>query len=337
MNYTILEYVWIDGINNLRSKTKVYYKKVSSVEDIPYWNYDGSSTHQGTTEDSEVLLIPVRLYNCPFKNTNYNIEAFIVLCETYDKHMNPMPCNHRTTAKLTFDKYKDKEAWYGLEQEYFIYDNYDNKPLGYDENEPKHEKYYCSVGENDNRVRSLSEEHMNMCLYTKIKISGINQEVAPGQCEFQIGPEEGLKVSDDLWVARFILQKLGEKYGVKINFHPKPIQDNCNGSGCHTNFSTKETRQTNGYDNILQYIDKLKDNHKKHIEMYGVDNNMRLTGKNETSSIDKFSWSIGGRDCSIRIGYETFNDKKGYFEDRRPASNMNPYIVCPLILQTCVE
>ena len=329
---TILEYVWIDGKDNLRSKIKVCNSHVNSINDVSYWNYDGSSTHQGTTEDSEVTLIPVRLYKCPFKLANY-----IVLCETYDKHINPLPSNHRTDAKIIFDKYKGKKAWYGLEQEYFMEDYHTNKPLGYDENESKHEKYYCSVGSNDMRVRQLSEEHMTMCLDMGIKISGINQEVAPGQCEFQIGPEEGLKVCDDLWVARFILQKLGEKYKVKINYHPKPILTNCNGSGCHTNFSTNETRCENGYEQILQYIDKLKINHIKHIKAYGDDNHMRLIGTNETSSMDKFSWSVGGRDCSIRVGNDTFNDKKGYFEDRRPASNMNPYIVCPLILQTCIE
>ena len=221
---TILEYVWIDGKDNLRSKIKVCNSHVNSINDVSYWNYDGSSTHQGTTEDSEVTLIPVRLYKCPFKLANY-----IVLCETYDKHINPLPSNHRTDAKIIFDKYKGKKAWYGLEQEYFMEDYHTNKPLGYDENESKHEKYYCSVGSNDMRVRQLSEEHMTMCLDMGIKISGINQEVAPGQCEFQIGPEEGLKVCDDLWVARFILQKLGEKYKVKINFHPKPIANNCNG------------------------------------------------------------------------------------------------------------
>ena len=228
-----------------------------------------------------------------------------------------------------------------------------NLPLNY--TEPPHKKYYCSVGQNDERVRLISEEHMYMCLYMGIKISGINQEVAPGQSEFQIGPEIGLKACDDLWVARFVLLKLSEKYNVMINFHPKPLttvckddiftndwvdhndndNDSVNGSGCHTNFSTVETREKNGYDKILLYINNLKENHTNHIKLYGEHNNLRLTGKNETSSIDNFSWSVGGRHGSVRVPNETFKLKCGYFEDRRPASNMDPYIVCSLILKTC--
>jgi glutamine synthetase len=106
-----VEYVWIDGKDNLRSKIKVYNNHVNSINDVPYWNYDGSSTHQGTTEDSEVTLIPVRLYKCPFKLANY-IGNKIILCETYDKHINPLPSNHRTDAKLIFDKYKEERVIY---------------------------------------------------------------------------------------------------------------------------------------------------------------------------------------------------------------------------------
>ena len=331
-NY-ILEYVWIDGYNNVRSKVKVHTASITHIKDIPNWNYDGSSTNQATTENSEVILLPVRYYRCPFRKSP---RAFIVLCSTHYTNLDPLADNHRSNAVIVFNKYKNHEAWYGLEQEYFIYDNQTNQPLNYDINIP-HTKYYCSVGENTTRQRQLMEEHMDACIYMGIKISGINQEVAPGQAEFQIGPEEGLKVCDDLWVARFVLQKIGEEYNVKINYHPKPIETNCNGSGCHTNFSTINTRKEDGYYYILECMDKLENKHKEHIAAYGSDNHKRLTGKHETSSMDIFNYSIGGRNCSVRIGFDTFNNKAGYFEDRRPASNMNPYIVCPLLLKTCVE
>jgi glutamine synthetase len=254
--------------------------------------------------------------------------------------MQPVSNNHRDYAVKIFDMYKEHDAWYGLEQEYFIYDNETNLPLypgvKYDDLTP-HTKYYCSVGENAYKVRNLMETHMDYCLDIGIKMSGYNQEVAPGQGEFQIGPEEGLKVCDDLWVARFILQKLSEYFNVKIVYHPKPIKENCNGSGCHTNFSTINTRNEGGYDYILKCMNKLEIMHEQHINVYGDDNHLRLTGTNETSSMSKFTWSVGGRDVSVRIGFDTFNDKCGYFEDRRCASNINPYQVCPLILQTCVE
>jgi len=336
MQQYILEYVWIDGYNNVRSKVKVHNTNslMSNISDFPNWNYDGSSTGQGTTEDSEVILNPVRYYNCPFRK---NSNSFIVLCSI--SYVNtPNHDNYRDNAVKIFEKYKDHDAWYGLEQEYFVYDNKINMPLNYEKS--PHTKYYCSVGENAYKLRELMEKHMDYCLYTGIKISGYNQEVAPGQSEFQIGPEEGLKVCDDLWVARFILQKLGEYYNVKINYHPKPILESgesCNGSGCHTNFSTINTRNKDGYDYIIKCMGKLRDKHQEHLQVYGIDNHLRLTGKNETSSIDTFSYSVGGRDCSVRIGYDTFYNKCGYFEDRRAASNMNPYLVCPLLLQTCVE
>jgi len=319
----ILEYVWIDGYNNVRTKIKIHPTTITSMKDIPVWNFDGSSTNQATTETSEVLLYPVQYYKCPFRK---NSKSFIVLCTTSNN-------NNRENAVDIFLKYKDYEAWYGLEQEYFIYEN--NMPVGYIGG--PHTKHYCSIGENDNRVSRIMEEHMIHCLYMGIKISGINMEVAPGQCEFQIGPETGIKVSDDLWIARFILQKVASLYNLHIVYHPKPIQnDYCNGSGCHTNFSTKDTRKENGYNTILEYISRLEKKHSLHIEKYGIDNKLRLTGKNETSSISAFSYSIGGRDCSIRIGFDTFNNNCGYFEDRRPASNMDPYIVCPLLLETCI-
>ena len=335
MHQYILEYIWIDGYNNVRSKVRVYntYEPINNINAFPKWNYDGSSTNQSTTEHSEIILNPVRYYKCPFRKNN---NALLVLCDTYYPNNIPLFNNHRINAVKIFDKYEDHDAWYGLEQEYFVIDNETTKPVKYDVKTP-HNKYYCSVGNNAFKVRNLMENHMHYCLNIGIKISGYNHEVAPGQCEFQIGPEEGLKICDDLWIARFVLQKLGEYYNVKINYHPKPIKENCNGSGCHTNFSTINTRKEGGYDYIVLCMNKLEKKHNEHINNYGAFNDLRLSGTHETSSIDKFSWSIGGRDVSIRVGNDTYNNKCGYFEDRRPASNMNPYLVCPLILQTCVE
>lgn len=328
MNPNILEYVWIDGRNNLRSKIKVHYEYIPENVDvlnrIPIWNFDGSSTYQASTEESEVILKPVRVYRCPFRK----FSAYIVLCTTHN--------NHRENAVEIFKRFEDREAWYGLEQEYFMYDNATKLPIGFDPNTPQG-KYYCSVGADRSYGRKLANEHMEYCLYSGIKISGINQEVAPGQWEFQIGPSAGLKACDDLWISRYILEKLAEKYNICIYYHPKPLKGNWNGSGCHTNFSTKKMRDRNGLDDILQCMEKLSKKHLDHIAVYGEDNEMRLTGLHETSSMEKFTWSIGGRNCSVRIGNDTANNKMGYFEDRRPAANMDPYLVCPLILETCCE
>ena len=329
----ILEYVWIDGYDQLRTKIKIQYD-----DTIPEWNFDGSSTGQAITENSEIILVPVKHYKNPFKKDS---DSYLVLCSTYDKHRLP---NNRDKALSIFKKYIDEVAWYGLEQEYFMIDNKTGLPLGDDketgketEKETEKDKYYCSVGAGKAMGRTLAEEHMKMCLFAHIHLSGINQEVAPGQWEFQIGPVFGLDACDDLWMARYILEKLGEKYDISINYHPKPLKDkgNFNGSGCHTNFSTQKMRDDNGLETILECMQKLENTHSQHIAVYGKHNEERLTGYNETSSIDSFTYSIGGRNCSVRIGNDTFNSKKGYFEDRRPSANMDPYLVCPLILNTC--
>ena len=334
----VLEYIWIDGENNLRSKIKIHHGNdfydINSIniESIPIWNFDGSSTKQATTDDSEVLLVPVKLYNNPFIRENST--SYLVLCSTYGKNNVPAINNNRERAVTIFDKYEQEEAWYGLEQEYFMIDNKTSLPLGFNPDIPQG-KYYCAVGADRSPGRKLAEEHMDLCLFAGINISGINQEVAPGQWEFQIGPCFGLDVCDDLWIARYILAKLGEKYDIAINYAPKLLKGDWNGSGCHTNFSTKRTRNQNGLSVILECMEKLKDKHLEHIQVYGECNEDRLSGKHETSSMDTFSWSVGGRATSVRIGNETYADKRGYFEDRRPAANMDPYLVCPLILETC--
>ena len=63
-------------------------------------------------------------------------------------------------------------------------------------------------------------------------------------------------------------------------------------------------------------------------------NELRLTGKHETCSIDEFKIGVRDRGCSVRIPLSVYNDKCGYFEDRRPASNANPYEVTAFIMES---
>ena len=238
----------------------------------------------------------------------------------------------RFLANDIFNKKLDEKPWYGLEQEYFMMKN--GKPLGFDESTKTQGQYYCSVGAENAFGREIALKHLEYCIIAGIKISGINAEVAPGQWEFQIGPCEGIRAGDHLWMARYILQRIGEEYHTQINFSPKPLSGDWNGSGCHTNYSTEIMREENGLEHINVAILKLGEKHEEHMKVYGIGNELRMTGEHETASYDKFSFGIANRGTSIRIGNATFNNKCGYFEDRRPSSNCDPYIVTSKIFKT---
>lgn len=318
----IIEYVWIDGKGGLRSKVRVLHD--SPFEKIPEWNYDGSSTYQ-TSEDgnTEIILQPCAYYKNPFFDNNTT--NILVLCDTYDISMNPLSSNSRYKAKKIFDQKFDEEPWFGLEQEYYIMGNCSPfDPNG---------KHYCGTQLNTIQ-RNITQEHLSACIKAGIKISGMNAEVAPNQWEFQVGPCNGISAGDDLYMARYLLERIAEKYNTTIFYHPKPFPT-LSGSGCHINFSTASTRHDNGLHTIYEYIGRLEKNHTKHILNYGEDNQQRLTGKHETANYNVFSWGIGTRNTSIRIGNATCKDKKGYFEDRRPAANIDPYIATSLIFETC--
>lgn len=333
-DYTLIDYIWIGGNYELRSKVRVIYEKIlpTDLEKIPTWNYDGSSTSQADGSTSEVFIRPRRVFRCPFRRPH----SLIVMCDTYTPEGEPVGTNHRHLAQKIFEKYSDQKPWYGIEQEYFIADCQTNQPCGFDPSK-KQGQFYCSVGAQNAFGRDMVEEHLEACLYAGIKISGINAEVAPGQWEFQVGPVEGIDASDQLWVARYILEKIGEKYQKYIIYHPKPLEGDWNGSGCHTNFSTDAMRKDGGLDIILGSMDKLASKHMSHMEIYGKDNHLRMSGLHETSKFDEFTFGIGSRKCSLRIPNETVQNKKGYFEDRRPASNMDPYRVTAGILETLVQ
>lgn len=334
--YTCVEYVWIDLHSHYRSKCKVIPHLVECVSDVPEWNFDGSSTKQSTSEDNtEIVLNPVAIFNDPFRGSNHKI----VLCDCYDTNHKPILSNTRHSSEIIFSMKKELEPWFGMEQEYFICDPKSGYPLGFHPNK-KQGQYYCGNGTSNSFGRRLAEYHLKCCLEAGVEISGINAEVAPGQWEFQVGPCEGIDVGDHLHIARFLLIRCAENMQLSISFEPKLLKGaEWNGSGCHTNFSTKPMREgtskKSGYHFIKKAIQKLENNHTYHMQYYGMGNRERLTGTNETGGYDEFSWSVGGRDVSVRVGNETFHNKKGYFEDRRPSSNCDPYIVSSLIFETC--
>merc|ERR1712042_20564 len=234
-----------------------------------------------------------------------------------------------------------RTSWFGIEQEYTLLDQ-NGHPYGWPTNgfPGPQGPYYCGVGADKVYGRDIVEAHYRACLYAGIKIAGTNAEVMPSQWEFQVGPCEGISMGDHLWMARFILHRVAEDFGVVVSFDPKPIPGEWNGAGCHTNYSTKEMREEGGLRAIEDAIEKLQDKHDEHIKAYdpkeGADNARRLTGRCETSSINDFSAGVANRGASIRIPRQVMADKCGYFEDRRPSSNCDPYAVTDIIVKTTI-
>ena len=325
-----LEYIWLDGktpVPGLRGKTKIVaFDKTPMLADIPLWGFDGSSTMQAEGKSSDCILKPVALYPDASRK-----DAFIVMSEV----MHPDGTPHSTNARALVED--DPDLWVGFEQEYFLYK--DGRPLGFPEDgyPAPQGPYYCGVGYKymGSTARQIVEEHLDLCLAAGINHEGINAEVAKGQWEFQIFGKGSKKVADDLWTARYLMARLCEKYGIDLELHCKPIRGDWNGSGMHTNFSTKHLREIGGKDYFETLMKAFEDNIAAHIDVYGPDNHLRLTGHHETQAIDKFSYGLSDRGASIRLPVNFIkNGYKGYLEDRRPNSEADPYKIVGRILET---
>jgi glutamine synthetase len=325
------EYVWIDGVNSLRSKTRTIKKPVKDASELPEWNFDGSSTSQAPQENSDVLLRPVAIFPDPIRLG----DNILVMCETWDPDGTPNFSNHRHEAARLMDANAKHHFWFGLEQEYTLLGP-DGWPYGWPQNgyPGPQGPYYCGVGTGRVYCRDIVEAHYKACMHAGINISGVNAEVMPAQWEYQVGPCEGIDLGDQLWMSRFLLQRISEEFGAKVTFAAKPIPGDWNGAGLHTNVSTIEMREEGGIKHIEAAMKKLEARHEDHINVYGEGNRDRLTGRHETGSIDQFSWGVANRGASIRIPRVCAKEGKGYFEDRRPASSADPYQITGIIVET---
>lgn len=326
-----LEYIWLDGsspMQNLRSKTKIETDFSGNLEDAPLWSFDGSSTGQAKGGYSDCILKPVAIHPDPQRR-----DGFLVLCEVLNSDGTP----HDTNARATIVD-DDNDFWFGFEQEYFLWNPETNKPLGFPLNgyPAPQGPYYCSVGAKNAFGREIIEEHLDVCLDAGLNVEGINAEVAAGQWEFQIFAKGAREAGDQIWIARYLLERISEKYGITVNWECKPLgATDWNGSGMHANFSNNVLRTAGNketYDKICNQFGKYI---KEHIDVYGHDNHLRLTGKHETQSIDQFSYGISDRGASIRIPIVVVQKGwKGWLEDRRPNSAADPYKVAARIIET---
>ncbi len=326
-----LEYIWLDGyqpVPNMRGKTLIKeFDEFPTLEQLPFWGFDGSSTLQAEGKSSDCALKPVAMYP---DSTRKN--GILVMCEVMmpDK-VTPHPSNARATI------HDDEGAWFGFEQEYFLYK--DGRPLGFPREgypEPQGTYYtgigYRSVGE---LAREIVEAHLDLCLDSGINHEGINAEVAKGQWEFQIFGKGSKRAADELWMSRYLLYRLCERYHVDVVIECKPVKGDWNGSGMHANFSTEYMREVGGkeyFESLMEAFDREK---MEHIAVYGPNNHLRLTGLHETAPIDAFSYGVADRGASIRIPHSFIEaDYKGYLEDRRPNSEGDPYQIASRILKT---
>lgn len=334
----IYEYIWLDSHNNLRSKTRVLLVKDNTSLSLPTWNYDGSSTGQASGSDSEITLVPRAVYPNSLILYPY---AHLVICDTYNSKGEALVNNHRQKAVKLFETTKQYQPWYGFEQEYFLIDRKTSRPAGFPvSGEPKNGQgpYYCSIR---NIGRQVVDEHLLACLHAGIEISGTNAEVALGQWEFQIGPAEGIAAGDQVIAARYLLEHIANRYGYDVDWTVKPLKGDWNGSGCHVNFSTMQMREGDadktGLDYIYEGVNNLGKRHCEHLPLYGEGNEERLSGTHETSHYSQFSYGNADRGASVRIGSDTIKNKCGYFEDRRPGSNIDPYLVSAKILASVLN
>jgi glutamine synthetase len=323
------EYIWIDGTRptqTLRSKTKI----LAQGEAPPQWTFDGSSTAQADGERSDCVLDPV--FTCP--DPIRGGDHILVLCEVYNADGTPHASNNRAPLREAVERYGHEEPWFGIEQEYTMFKG--SRPLGWPEGgyPAPQGPFYCGVGADEVFGRDIAEKHMDACLDAGLKIYGINAEVMPGQWEFQVGTTGALEVSDHLHIARYLLFRIGEDFGVSMTLHPKPVRGDWNGAGAHTNFSTKAMREEGGLKAIHAAMSRLEARHAHHVENYGYGLEQRLTGLHETCSYREFRYGVSDRGASVRIPLHVHSAGKGYLEDRRPCANVEPYVVARLLIET---
>ncbi|MBL63233.1 MAG: glutamine synthetase [Opitutae bacterium] len=330
-----LEYIWLDGYKptqSLRSKTMIRENFSGNVEDAPQWSFDGSSTEQASGDDSDCLLQPVAVYPDPDR---FGGNGWLVMTEVLNADGTPHESNGRATIQED-----DDDFWFGFEQEYTLIDPDTELPLGFPKSgfPAPQGPYYTSVGSSNTFGRDLIDEHLHLCLETGLNVEGINAEVMMGQWEYQIFAKGAGNAGDQIWLARYLLERTAEKYGVVIDLHPKPVKGDWNGSGMHCNFSNGAMRDEGGEELMTKICEGFGQNIQRHISVYGADNDQRLTGLHETQSIDKFSYGVSDRGASIRIPVATIQAGwRGRLEDRRPASNGDPYKIAAVVIQTTKE
>ena len=289
-----LEYIWLDGYaptQNMRSKTMVRDDFSGNLEDCPIWMFDGSSTRQADGNASDCLLKPVAIFPDPQR-----ISGYLVMCEV----MNPDGTPHVSNGRATIDD-DDDDFWFGFEQEYFIMDVETQLPLGFPVGGYPGPQglYYCSVG-GKNTTAAPSSRSMRTSASRRASTSRASTRRLPvGSGSSRCSPRVP-RTPVTSCGSRYLLDRLTESYGYYIEYHPKPVKGDWNGSGMHANFSNGAMRETGGKDMFDAIREAFGQNIDKHMAVYGAHNRERLTGLHETQAYDQFSYGVSDRGASIR-------------------------------------
>jgi glutamine synthetase len=361
----ILEYIWLDGTNTLRSKTKVLEVATNdiyipnsppvelSLSKVPMWSFDGSSTGQAPGTDSDVFIRPVRLYNNPFYKTDVVPKsvvegAYLVLCECLNRDGTAHASNTRAPCSTSDQLFAHMVPWFGIEQEYILFEYDGSQPHGWvtptDPGMGHSAAYYCGVGGDRAIGRGLMDTHMMHCLRAGISICGTNLEVTASQLEYQVGPRAPTQLADDLVMSRYILLRLSEDFECAVSFEPKPLGAataegaEWNGSGAHCNFSDKDTRtRDGGLCAIRAHTQRMESHYPALLAACGANNHLRLTGTNEAPDPTQFTVGEGNRGASVRVPHLVLAEGKGYLEFRAPGANVDPYLLINTMMRVVYD
>ncbi|XP_070391237.1 glutamine synthetase-like isoform X1 [Dermacentor albipictus] len=332
-------YVFVDAtLENVRSKMRVLRYEPKSPEECPRSTFCGAGTDQWPDAgvDSELYLLPVALFKDPFlKGRNK-----LVLCEVLNADEQPHETNTRHPCKKAMEAVKEEEPWFGIEQEYAILEQ-NGVPIGW----PKQshslkccQSYFYAVGSENTAGRQVADAHIKACSYAGVKLYGSNVEAVISQWEYQIGPLPGVETGDHLWISRYILQRVAEDFGVVVSFEPRPFKSlKMPGCAGHINFSTKSSRSEGGLDWINKAIAKLELKHELHLKAYDPRkdaNKERLRGNLMATPSREFSAAVSAKTVCVRIPRLTKVAGRGFFEDRRPGANVEPYRAMQRLVET---
>lgn len=341
----LAEYIWLGSTgSDLRSTTRLLDKKPSCVEELPIVDVDGSASGQATSDSCEIFLKPRKIFSDPFRKGDH----ILVLCDTFlppllgdfepTDQLQPHPSNNRAPCEAVSRKAAGSEPMFAVEQEYLVLDPATGQAIGWGgQGLAPHEQHLrglCGPGwpglsGAPANCRSFAEQHLAYCLHAGVKIAGMAAPHAYALLTYEVGPCLGVAMGDELWMSRYILLRLAQRHNVGVSWDPHHAPGEGGSLACRVKFSTAETRQPGiGMFAMQQQIANLEALHMQHMLAYGAGRARQLPGG--------FSCGVSNNTCTIMIPSKALIGRCGYYVDRRPGANMDPYLVTMLLVSSAL-